>query len=82
MDNLYKDKSIKDFWDQIAFKDEAYIDLNSLAQGYIFEHKKRYNNKNLKQRPPKEDITFYMPGWVLWHIKAENLVFYNNVLNQ
>jgi hypothetical protein len=53
------DKSIEAFWEQIVFTDKAHIDPSSLTQGHIlWEHRKRYNDKNIKQRPPKENIWF------------------------
>ena len=80
---LYGNKHVYDplfgFFDHIVFTDEAHIDPTSQCVGDVLrEQGTRYDDENIKERPPLKGVRFHIAGWINWYGKAPNLEFYND----
>lgn len=72
-------KPLFGFWDYIFFTDEAHVDPTSQCVGDVLrERGKRYDDENIKKRPPLKGVRFHIAAWINWYGKGSKLEFYND----
>lgn len=75
----HQDKTITEFWAQVFFTDEAYIDPTSQSASLILrERGTQYNDENIQQRGEKKGTKWHISGWINWWGKSPKLTFYND----
>jgi transposase len=66
-------------WDGFQFTDEAHMSLQDFSQAWILRViGTRTNPENMVMKPPITANVVHFAGWITYHEKAEELIFYND----
>ncbi|OAG38184.1 hypothetical protein AYO21_07644 [Fonsecaea monophora] len=72
-------KTVENFWQWVYFTDEFHFDPTSQrAPRVLRETGARYNQENIVPRAPKKGIVLHAAGWVNWHAKCPELLFWHD----
>ena len=67
-----------DFFDHIAYTDEARVDSTSQAQGRVLREQGTRDDPDNIERPPLQGVRFHITAWISWWGKADKLESYND----
>ena len=74
-------KKVGGFWEFVNFTDEFHVDPTELGREHTLrEEGTRLNEENIQQRPKLEGTKFHVAGWITYHNRIKNLIFYNEAL--
>ena len=75
--NKHDGKTVENFWQWVYFTDEFHFDPTAQKEPYLLrERGTRYNLENVVPREPKQGVVLHAAGWVNWHSKCEELIFW------